>query len=299
MAPQRGPKSDANRQEMSRAQQQASRTREQKSGARRWTSGADGARRGSPAKMSRRVTQGEEEKTSDGVPVYLEIARVLAERVSSGKYAPGSRLPSGAELCAEFDVSPMTLRRALARLQNQGLIKAVRGKGTFVRSPSLGDSLFRLDPLSGHWLDESAEIRLLSAAMTRADEKVASMLRIKVNERVIFMRRLVLHDNVPAMYHSEYIVYDPRRPLVESQLKLTSMSAFLDPGRAHSFPRGELTLTAVTLSEEDARVLGEQAGALALRLEHVFQEADGTPISWGWFLLKAELFRLRARIGPD
>ncbi|MCX8031773.1 MAG: GntR family transcriptional regulator [Thermoleophilia bacterium] len=299
MAARRGPKSDGSRQETPRAQRQASRTQQHGSGARQRACGARAARVGSAAKTSGRAAQIEEEKTSDGVPVYLEIARVLADRVSSGKYAPGSRLPSGAELCAEFDVSPMTLRRALARLQNQGLIKAVRGKGTFVRSPSLGDSLFRLDPLSGHWLDESAEIRLLSAAMTRADEKVARMLQIRVNERVIFMRRLVLHDNVPAMYHSEYIVYDPRRPLVESQLKLTSMSVFLDPGRAHSFPRGELTLTAVTLSEEDARVLGDQAGALALRLEHVFQEADGTPISWGWFLLKAELFRLRARIGPD
>jgi len=255
------------------------------------------ARSASKTKIWAAHTEGD--ITSDGAPVYLEIARVLAERVSNGTYAPGSRLPSGAQLCAEFDVSPMTLRRALARLQNQGLIRAVRGKGTFVRSPSLGDSLFRLDPLSGHWVDESADIRLLSAAMTRADEKVAAMLGIGVNDRVIFMRRLVLHDNIPAMYHSEYIVYDPRRPLVESQLKLTSMSAFLDPGRAHSFPRGELTLTAVALNEEDARILGEPPGALALRLEHVFQEADGTPISWGWFLLRADLFRLRARIGPD
>ena len=232
-------------------------------------------------------------------PAYLRIAETLADRITSGVYPAGSRLPSGAELCAEFGVSPMTMRRATAILQDQGLLSGMRGRGTFARSIDLGDSVFRLDSLAGDWLDESAEIRLLSASMTRADEKVAAMLAIEPGQRVIYLRRLVLYDGSPAMYHTEYIVYDPRRPLVESQLQLTSLHAFLDSGRAHRFPLGELTLTAVNLDAESAHALGESEGALALRLEHVFQQSDRTPVSWGWFLMRAELFRLRARLGPE
>lgn len=265
--------------------QQATPRPEQASVSRRGRGGAGRTRRNEVGNVS--------------VPVYLHVAKVLAERVTAGTYAPGTALPSGAELCEEFGVSPMTLRRALARLQSQGMITAVRGKGTFVRSPSLGDSLFRLDPVAGDWIDERAEIRLLSAAMTRADEKVAAVLRLAPGDRVIYLRRLVLNEGAPVMYHLEYIVYDPRRPLVEAQLKLTSMSALLDPGRARSFPRGELTLTAAALGGEDARALARPEGALAFRLEHVFREADGTPVSWGWFLLPAELFRLRAWLGPE
>lgn len=232
-------------------------------------------------------------------PAYLKIATTLADRVTSGVYPAGSRLPSGAELCREFGVSPMTMRRAISRLENQGLVFGVKGKGTFARSLDLGDSVFRLDSLSGEWLNGSAEIRLLSASMTRADDRVAAMLRVAPGDRVIYLRRLVLYDGEPAMYHREYITYDPRRPLVESQLQLTSLHAFLDSGGAQRFPRGELTLTAVNLDEEGARALGQPTGALALCLEHVFQERDRTPVSWGWFLLRAELFRLRARLGPD
>jgi DNA-binding GntR family transcriptional regulator len=231
-------------------------------------------------------------------PAYQQIAETLAERVTSGVYPEGSRLPSGSELCDEFAVSPMTMRRALTILQDQGLVFGMRGRGTFVRSIDLGDSVFRLDSLTGDWLDKSAEIRLLSASMTRAEEKVADMLGVDPGERVIYLRRLVLYNGDPAMYHTEYIVYDPRRPLVESQLQLTSLHAFLDSGRARRFPLGELTLTAVSLDDESARALGETEGALALRLEHVFQQSDRTPVSWGWFLMRAELFRLRARLGP-
>jgi DNA-binding GntR family transcriptional regulator len=235
----------------------------------------------------------------EALPVYLHIAQTLAERLNSGAYAAGSRLPSGSELRAEFGVSPMTVRRALSMLEQQGLVTGVKGRGVYARSRDLADSVFRLDSLSGEWLDGSAEIRLLSASMTKADDRVAAMLHVSPGDRVIHLRRVVFSDGIPAMYHTEYIIYDPRRPLVESQLQLTSLHAFLDSGGAQKFPRGELTVTAVKLDADSARVLGEPEGALALRLEHVFQESDRTPVSWGWFLLRAELFRLRALLGSE
>jgi DNA-binding GntR family transcriptional regulator len=233
------------------------------------------------------------------VPAYLHIAQTLAARLNSGQYAAGSRLPSGSELCTEFGVSPMTVRRALSLLEQQGLVTGVRGSGIYARSRDLADSMFRLDSLSGEWLDESAEIRFLSASMSKADEHVAGMLHVAPGDKVIYLRRVVLSNGIPAMYHTEYIIYDPRRPLVESQLQLTSLHAFLDSGGAQRFPRGELTVTAVKLDAESAHVMGEPEGALALCLEHLFQESDGTPVSWGCFLLRAELFRLRARLGPE
>ena len=237
--------------------------------------------------------------TPSEAPAYDRIATTLADRITSGIYPPGGRLPSGSELCREFGVSPMTVRRALTILDNQGLISGEKGRGVFARSVDLADSVFRLDSLTGDWLNDSAEIRLLSASMTRADDSVAAMLAVPLGERVIHLRRLVLHEGNPVMHHMEYIRYDPRQPVVESQLQLTSLHAFLDSGRARRFPRGELTLTAVALDEECAQVLGQPVGALALCLEHVFQERDRTPVSWGWFVMRAELFRLRARLGPQ
>jgi DNA-binding GntR family transcriptional regulator len=244
-------------------------------------------------------TQRARQRSSADSPAYLHIVSTLADRVTSGVYSDGERLPSGSQLCREFGVSPMTVRKALAILENKGLVSGKQGRGTYARSVDLGDSIFRLDSLTGEWLDETAEIRLLSATITNASDKVAAMLHVTPGKRVIFLRRLVSYDGSPAMYHTEYITYDPRRPVVESQLQFTSLHAFLDSGTAQRFPRGELTLTAMKLDLESAQLLGQPEGALALRLEHVFQENDRTPVSWGWFLMRAELFRLRARLGPE
>ncbi len=230
-------------------------------------------------------------------PAYLAIVGALSERISTGVYAPETRLPSNPQLCTEFEVSPMTVRRALTTLKNQGLISCIQGRGSFVRSLDLSRSTFKLASLSGEWLDGSAEVRLLSVAMSRADAKTAALLGVAEGQRVVCLRRLVTSRAQPTMYHSEYVVYDPRRPLLESQLQLTSLHAFLESDRGQRFPRGELTVRAVNLDHESSEALCEAEGTAALCLEHVFRDTKGHPVSWGCFLLRAELFHLSARLG--
>jgi DNA-binding GntR family transcriptional regulator len=232
------------------------------------------------------------------VPAYAHIVNTISDRIASGYYEPGSRLPSESKFCAEFGVSPMTLRRSLNILIARGLIVTEKGKGTFVRPVVLKDSIFRLEELAGEFFDESVEMRLLGASTIRASERVATMLRVPLGERVVYLRRLALKHKKPAMYHVEYVLYDARRPLVESQLQLTTLDGFLETARGRSFPRGVITLRAIAMSAHDAEVLGEPEGAPALCLEHVFEDADRQPVSWGWFLMRADMFELRAHLGP-
>ena len=60
------------------------------------------------------------------------LTRVLSERIQSGEYPPGSRLPSGRQLRDEFDVSQMVVRLALDRLKERGLVITKFGIGVFV-----------------------------------------------------------------------------------------------------------------------------------------------------------------------
>ncbi len=63
------------------------------------------------------------------------IYRTLRERIVSGKYPPGKRLPSETDLAPEFGVARDTLRDALRLLEEEGLIERVKSRGTFVRQP--------------------------------------------------------------------------------------------------------------------------------------------------------------------
>ncbi|WP_433230909.1 GntR family transcriptional regulator [Actinomadura formosensis] len=64
---------------------------------------------------------------------YTRITTALRQRITDGTYAPGTRLPSEAALCAEFGVARNTVRRALSALRDEGLITARTGVGRFVQ----------------------------------------------------------------------------------------------------------------------------------------------------------------------
>lgn len=74
--------------------------------------------------------------SSDGPrALHVRIAAELRSAIESGALAPGTRLPSEAELTRRFTVSRGTVRQALASLRERGLIEAVAGRGSFVRVP--------------------------------------------------------------------------------------------------------------------------------------------------------------------
>ncbi len=66
------------------------------------------------------------------VPLYAQLKDLLIERVESGEYPPGSRIPSELQLCEELDLSRPTVRQAISELVSEGTLSIVKGRGTFV-----------------------------------------------------------------------------------------------------------------------------------------------------------------------
>lgn len=61
-----------------------------------------------------------------------QVADDLARDIRAGVLRPGSRLPSEPELAEIYGVGRITVRRALARLERDGLVIVLRGRGTYV-----------------------------------------------------------------------------------------------------------------------------------------------------------------------
>lgn len=95
-------------------------------------------------------------------PQYLRILGILRERIRSGLYPVGTRAPSEAELCDEFNVSRQTVREALRKLSELGYVERRRGSRTRVVSndptPVYTQSMFSLSELFQYALDTHFEI---------------------------------------------------------------------------------------------------------------------------------------------
>ena len=65
-------------------------------------------------------------------PIYIQLVEMLRKEIVSGKLKTGERLPSVRELALTARVNPNTMQKALAELENEGLVYTERTNGKFV-----------------------------------------------------------------------------------------------------------------------------------------------------------------------
>jgi DNA-binding GntR family transcriptional regulator len=233
-------------------------------------------------------------------PAYAQLVRILLGQIAAGVFRPGDRLPSEAQLCERYGVSPMTVRRVINILVDQGVVIAEQGRGTFVKPLELGTATFDLNQLQQLFREGESTVKLLEARITSATERTASKLSIKVGDRTVFIRRLIFQTEEPTLLHREYVIYDPARPLIEAEMEVTALRGLFSEGGGSDLKWGDLTVQATVLTEEEAVLLHSDCGAPAFRLEHIFYDFDDRPVSWGWFVCSGDRLRFTATIGiPD
>lgn len=71
-------------------------------------------------------------KINSNTPIYIQLSEHLKRRIIVGGFPPGGRLPSVRELAQEAGVNPNTMQRALAGLEQDGLVYSQRTAGRFV-----------------------------------------------------------------------------------------------------------------------------------------------------------------------
>src|SRR4051794_540339 len=81
---------------------------------------------------------------------YARISDALRRRITDGIYAPGTRLPGEAALCADFGVARNTVRRALSTLQAEGLITVRTGLGRFVHDEATAQPRTRSEHIAAN-----------------------------------------------------------------------------------------------------------------------------------------------------
>ncbi|MCK1509395.1 GntR family transcriptional regulator [Bradyrhizobium sp. 18] len=136
--------------------------------------------------------------------LHESVREEILKRITNGTYPPAVPIPSTAMLSEEFEVSPITIKRALRDLQALGVVTAVAGKGTFVKEQRR--FLIDLDARIFSW--DKASLRLIS--VTREKIADAAMTVFKPpGEAMLCVRKIIsFGDQVPAVYDSTYLSSD-------------------------------------------------------------------------------------------
>lgn len=243
------------------------------------------------------IPQGRGIDRSSYEPAYIQLVNILRGAIASGQYQAGDQLPTESELCAAYDVSPMTVRRAIGMLLDQGAVSTTRGRGTFVQPLRLATATFDLSEFHVILAEPDVTARVVEARVLPAGPRAAANLGVADGTHVVSIRRILQRGDEPLIYHRESLVYDPTRPTIEAELDVTALRDMFEGGAGSGLKRGELILHASVLTEEEAGRLSLPAGGAAWVLEHIFYGYDERPVSWGCFICRGDLFSFRAGVG--
>lgn len=231
-------------------------------------------------------------RPSRGLAAYLQIEEELSRRIERGTLAPRTQLPTERELARRLRVSRMTVRQALARLEQRRLITRVQGSGTFVADPKLRQ---RATGLRG-FFEQSVEqgvvpsSRTVSRSTVLATPALAEALGLAGGEEVYAIVRLRLAPD-PVVLERSYFPARLLPGLVDLDLDHGSLYRLMEQ-RYNARPvRGVQEMESVPAGREEADLLEVRVGSPLMLLERTAWDARGRPVEYARDLYRGDRSR--------
>jgi GntR family transcriptional regulator len=202
---------------------------------------------------------------------YQEIAANLRRRV--GELAAGSLLPSEAELSTEFGVSRVTVRRALERVRDEGLIAARQGFGWFVATEPVRQQLEHLGTIEAQLEagGRHAERRVVEFGFTAPPPRVRNLLGV---DQVLRVKRVNLADGDPFAVVTVWCPAEIGASLSRRDVERRPFYELLDV----ELRGATQTIGADSAERAEAELLGVPVGSPLLRCERVTTDTTGRAV---------------------
>lgn len=140
----------------------------------------------------------------EGIPRHTQISEWLRSRISEGHYEADEKLPSENELCDKFEVSRVTIRRALQTLENEDLIYRCQGLGSFVTDHRSHHSFSMLNDFSEELAESGMKASSKLLSFTQKDiadqHGILSALEMENKSLAVEIERIRLGDGRPLAY---------------------------------------------------------------------------------------------------
>jgi len=230
--------------------------------------------------------------------LYAKIEETIATEIAQGEYRPGDQLPTEDALLHRFQVSRITIRRAIQNLVSRGLLEIRRGLGTFVLSPRIEAEITKLTGFveDMNAAERKASARVVSQGVVAASARVAERLQLAKGTKVMQIKRVRLADGMPISFDETYLPLPLGKQIVHNDLRLHPIFTLLEEEYGIPLVEADYELEAVIATKAVADVLRVRIGSPIFQIERTSMTTGNQPVDYEVLSYRGDLVRFVTKL---
>lgn len=224
-------------------------------------------------------------------PIYLQIKDILHERIVSGTYETGNKIPSENQLAQEFQVTRSTIRNAIKELKNDGYLHSIKGKGILVNPPKIEQSLLKFYSFGRDIskISNDSSSKIIHIRKIPGSEDLLEKLKKK--DPVYEMIRVRYLNEVPLILESSYIPESFANDLLSYDLENNSLYDILEKINATKITHAVESLEPTISNSFESHLLHIPLHSPVFKTERVTYILDMVPLEVRKSLIRGDKFK--------
>ena len=229
---------------------------------------------------------------------YEKIAFDIKEDILSEKYKPNEQLPFEKELCEKYNVSKMTVKKALDLLVNDGLIIKRRGSGTFVKDITEKEiqriiEKKQFSGLTTTSIGHKVTSKVLEFKIINATKEIADILKIEEDEFIYFVHRVRYVDDKAVVIEKTYIPLNLIPGMKLADVK-KSIYGYIKDKLGLNIQSAHSTVRAMKSDELDRKYLNLEKDEPILEVERVAYLDNGKVFEYSFSRHRYDKFEFKS-----
>ncbi|SFB27113.1 GntR family transcriptional regulator [Lentibacillus halodurans] len=214
--------------------------------------------------------------------LHAYIKDELLNRIKSGSYKKGERIPTELELCKDFNVSRTTVRSALNQLTLEGYLVRKQGKGTYIADKKVSQTLSHTMKRYSDQVavqGKKAKIALISIQVVPASERLEQSLNVAENDPIQRVERTRHANDEPTQYEISYIPWGVAPGITQLHAETSLYAALKEEFGVHIAKTTEHV--EITLADENVSTLLQcEPGLPCFYIETVAEDENGNKVEF-------------------
>jgi len=231
-----------------------------------------------------------------GKPLYIQLKNFLLKDIKEN-YKPGEIIPPEPQLEKLYNVSRITVRKAIEELERENIVKKKQGKGTFVLEQKILYEANKIGSLTQRLSKQNYKLETSSIEFQIIEDEhyVKDLLSC---EKLLCIKRIRLLNNIPFASMRNYMDFD-KVPNIEDRFDIESLYTFLKNEYGMEFIHADETVEAYAPSKEEAMKLNIKDSTPLLYLQRLSYDKYNKPIEYSDIRIRADMYKHKISLHED